>query len=118
MIYSSYFSHYRGENGISIARTQLTKNGVPYYPELHEFRPPAWLLEGFKKGSITEQEFEHYYKNIVLRGFNATLWGRRLQGKVLLCWEKPGAFCHRQIVLKWLEKAGFSVKEWEKSDGV
>ena len=54
MIYSSYFSHYRGENGISIARTQPTKNGVPYYPELQEFRPPAWLLEGFKKGSITE----------------------------------------------------------------
>ena len=117
VIYTSYFSKYRGDNGVSIARSQPMKNGVPYYEELNEFRPPAWLLEGFKDGTITEKEFKHYYKNVVLRGFSPVAWGKRLQGKVLLCWEKPGDFCHRQIVANWLISAGFEVKEWEKTDG-
>lgn len=118
MIYTGYFGRYRGNNGVSIARSQPMKNGVGYYPELNEFRPPSWLLEGFKAGSITEKEFKHYYKNIVLRGFNPVTWGNRLQGKVLLCWENPNDFCHRHIVADWLRKAGFEVKEWEKTDGV
>lgn len=118
MIYVSYFAKYKGNNGVSIARSQPMKNGVPYHRELNEFRPPAWLLSGFKDGSITEQEFRHYYRNIVLNGFNATRWGKNLQGKVLLCWEKTGDFCHRNIVADWLRKAGYEVKEWEKSDDV
>jgi len=27
-----------------------------------------------------------------------------LEGKVLLCWELPGQFCHRRLVAEWLEK--------------
>lgn len=23
---------------------------------------------------------------------------------ILLCWERPGAFCHRRLVARWLEK--------------
>lgn len=118
MIYTSCFSRYRGDNGISIARSQPMKNGKPYFEELNEFRPPLWMLEGFKAGTITEKEFKHYYRNIVLQGFNPVAWGKRLQGKVLLCWEKPEAFCHRHIVADWLRKAGFEVKEWDKSDDV
>ena len=31
---------------------------------------------------------------------------------VLLCWEKPGQFCHRHLVAKWLkEKLGIEVTE-------
>jgi hypothetical protein len=31
---------------------------------------------------------------------------------VLLCYEKPGQFCHRRLVAKWLEeKLGIEVKE-------
>ena len=118
MIYTSYFAKYRGPNGVSIARTQPMKGGVPYFPELTEFRPPAWMLEGFKEGSITEKEFAHYYRNIVLRGRNASAWGKKLQNKVLLCWEKPGDFCHRNLIAEWLRKAGFDVKEWDKTDDV
>lgn len=116
MIYTSYFSRYRGENGVSIARSQPKNKGKPYHRELKMFRPPFWILEGFKNGSITEAEFKHYYKNIVLQGLDPVSWGKRLQGKVLLCWENPDSFCHRHIVADWLRKAGFEVKEWEKSD--
>ena len=40
MIYVSYFAKYKGNNGVSISRSQPMKNGVPYHRELNEFRPP------------------------------------------------------------------------------
>ena len=118
MIYTSYFAKYRGENGISIARTQPMKNGVPYHPALEKLRPPKWLLQGYKDGDVTEWEFKHYYRNLVLRGLNPVAWGKKLQGQVLLCWEKPEDFCHRYIVADWLRNAGFEVKEWDEADEV
>lgn len=33
---------------------------------------------------------------------------------ILLCWEKPGVFCHRQVVAEWLREAGITVKEYMK----
>ncbi|EDQ8408608.1 hypothetical protein GO387_003587, partial [Salmonella enterica subsp. enterica serovar Senftenberg] len=31
---------------------------------------------------------------------------------VLLCWEKPGEFCHRQLVSRWFRRElGISVEE-------
>lgn len=118
MIYTSYFAKYRGENGVSIARTQPTKNGEPYYPEMELLSPPKWLLQDYKSGDVTEQEFKHYYHNLVLRGLSPVAIGKALEGLVMLCWEKPGDFCHRHIVADWLRKAGYEVKEWDKSDGV
>ena len=31
----------------------------------------------------------------------------------LICYEKPGDFCHRHLVSDWLNKNGFSCKEWK-----
>lgn len=118
MIYTSYFAKYRGENGISIARTQPMKNGVPYYPEMGRLRPPKWLLEDYKAGVVREDYFEQYYTHIVLKGLDPVEYAKLLEGKVLLCWEKSSDFCHRHIVADWLRKAGYEVKEWDKSDGV
>ena len=33
---------------------------------------------------------------------------------VLLCYEKAGSFCHRNIVAKWMNDAGYAVAEWKK----
>lgn len=30
----------------------------------------------------------------------------------LICYEKPGDFCHRHLVADWLEKNGFECKEY------
>ena len=32
----------------------------------------------------------------------------------LICYEKPGDFCHRHLVADWLNKNGFECKEWEE----
>ena len=31
----------------------------------------------------------------------------------LICYEKPGDFCHRHLVAEWLNNAGYNVKEKE-----
>ena len=31
----------------------------------------------------------------------------------LVCYEKPGDFCHRHLVSKWLNENGILAKEWE-----
>ena len=31
----------------------------------------------------------------------------------LICYEKPGDFCHRHLVADWLNKNGIECKEWE-----
>ena len=33
---------------------------------------------------------------------------------VLVCYEKPGDFCHRHLVAGWLNENGFRCKEWEE----
>lgn len=33
----------------------------------------------------------------------------------LVCYEKPGDFCHRHLVADWLCKNGIECKEWENS---
>ena len=32
----------------------------------------------------------------------------------LLCYEKPGDFCHRHLVADWLNENGIECKEWEE----
>lgn len=36
----------------------------------------------------------------------------------LVCYEKPGNFCHRHLVSQWLRDADIPVKEWEENDHV
>ena len=38
---------------------------------------------------------------------------RGKEGIALICYEKPGDFCHRHLVASWLTAAGYNVKEWE-----
>lgn len=39
-------------------------------------------------------------------------------GKVdicLICYEKPGNFCHRHLVAKWFKENGIDCKEWKNN---
>ena len=49
-------------------------------------------------------------KNVVME------LGRMSGGRdiALVCYEKPGNFCHRHLVAKWLNENGYEVKEWDQ----
>lgn len=74
--------------------------------------PPWWLLVDFKNGSHkNDTEFyTRYFYDSVLDKLNAKNVIQELEARVkatrnkiiLLCYEKPDAFCHRHLVSKWL----------------
>jgi hypothetical protein len=77
------------------------------------YRPlaPSWALV-----KISEpQQFIRLYRTQVLDRLDARQVLRDLGGDdvVLLCWEPPGEFCHRQVVAAWLKaQMGIAVEEF------
>lgn len=49
-----------------------------------------------------------YFLNIC----NCPPWNNPNLHIALLCYEKPGDFCHRNLVAEWLNKNGYEVKEF------
>lgn len=86
---------------ISLFTPRWFLNGVcDGYPLL---APPELLLREYKNGSITSEEYVYIYREVVLGVLNKEKVINDLgDGAVLLCYEKPGEFCHRHIVGEWL----------------
>lgn len=40
-------------------------------------------------------------------------FGKREKDVILLCYEKPGEFCHRHLVANWFNKNGYFVEEYK-----
>ena len=68
----------------------------------------------------TQDEFamkRHFYEE-TLSQLNAREIAEYLQSLnpegdiVLICYEKPGDFCHRHLVSDWFNKSGITVKEY------
>jgi hypothetical protein len=97
---SNFATSARDLNAVAISR------GVPVwfkgkkYPAL---APEAWMIK--KDCPLSEVEWTAEYHKRILSKLNAKKVLKDLgSGSVLLCWEKPGEFCHRRIVAAWLEK--------------
>lgn len=91
-------------NAVSIART------VPrvYMGKKCEILAPKFsLLDAYKAGQITEEEYTNIYNNTVLEPLKdkiKELYYETLgEDSILLCWEKYTEFCHRRLVAKWFE---------------
>jgi hypothetical protein len=87
--------------------------GLPQGWRGRVYRPlaPSWALV-----KISEpQQFIRLYRTQVLDRLDARQVLHDLGGDdvVLLCWEPPGEFCHRQVVAAWLKaQMGIAVEEF------
>ena len=111
LLYTSYFaksaSHPRAK---SIARfSPKWYTGPSYLPVA-----PAWdLVKGIKNGTITREQYTEAYRyHLDSLGEQKVLAGLQ-DGDVLLCYERPGDFCHRHILAEWLNEKGHTVIEME-----
>jgi uncharacterized protein YeaO (DUF488 family) len=110
---TSYFAKRRAASdphAVAISR------GVPRWFKGRVYDPlrPSWnLVEAAKSGTITFEEYERRYRAEVLDGLDAAAVRRELgDDAILLCWERPGAPCHRRIVARWFEeRLGMEVGE-------
>ena len=109
MIYTSYFSKYRGSPSKAVSIATKTPKGFNGY-ECSELAPGWDLVLGLKNGTITEKEYRKRYKQ-KLMNLNVHKYAAMLEGRVLLCYEAPGKFCHRRIVRSWFRHFGYECEE-------
>jgi hypothetical protein len=116
-IYTSYFGNLRalGKEGlfsISIARyTPKWFTGARYL----DVAPTPFMLSSACTQSMYVTRYEDILKSLkpdnVIRQIEQMSGGRDV---ALLCFEKPGEFCHRHMLADWLNKnTSYNVEEWQ-----
>lgn len=107
---TSYFSKSgRHPNAVSIAgRAPDGFSGREY----KVLAPKYWFFKKYKEDGDKEFYTDRYLEE-VLKPLDPLKVVEDLgRDAVLLCWEKPGKFCHRHIVADWIqEKVGVLVEE-------
>lgn len=106
MIYTSFF-YFKGLEGIPKERKVAISLGVP-----PNWSGPRYMALAPTRAMIkmsTPQYYQLY--NAILAKLDPFAVGKALDGKILLCWEKNPAECHRSYVAQWLRKAGFQCQE-------
>ena len=119
MIYTGYFEKTdeykaKGLTPVSIA------GKCPENYHGFEYRRLAPKYEWWKKWHdehLGSAWYKQQYQNTVLKNLSASDVCHDLErfGKdvILLCYEKPGEFCHRHLVADWFEQNNIQVKEFE-----
>ena len=120
MIYTSYFAKLKSlpENIIPIS---ICGKAPDWYKGL-QYKKLAPKYDFFMKWKETKDN-DYYidcFNELVLKPLNARDVVGELQGItpygtsdiVLICYEKPGDFCHRHLVADWLNNHGFRCEEW------
>jgi hypothetical protein len=107
MITTSCFKYSKDrEHTVSIARNDFPwpMKGYKFekYPDL---MPSLSLLRAWKAGEITKEIYTQRYYNETLSKLDPQKVYNDLDGKILLCHEPSGEFCHRHLVARWLENS-------------
>lgn len=117
IIVTSYFSNFRklaGFTQVSIALWPPRGFSGQRFPRL---APPQDLLREWKAGNIGEAEYTDWFRREILDTMperDAVI--KRLSGfgdrVALLCFEKSGAFCHRNLVAERFRQMGIPCQEF------
>jgi uncharacterized protein YeaO (DUF488 family) len=104
---ASYFEpkHHHGKL-ISISRS-IPKN-FAVQEQLFLLAPSRSLLDDWKTGSIDPQQYTSQYRKELLPNLpKIQQWLNAIDSAddfTLLCWERAGEFCHRNLAIKLVEK--------------
>lgn len=111
-IYTSYLAKAKSAvNPICIAYKRPHFWAGPIYTKLG---PDEKLLRMYKAGTVTVRGYTRQFV-AMLDKLDADIVVQdlcRLAGSetfTLVCYEKPGAFCHRHLVARWLARYGYNV---------
>jgi uncharacterized protein YeaO (DUF488 family) len=117
MIYTGYFAKtksYVDKGLIPISIALKTPFDVF---KLKEFAPTWDILKEYKDTKDVERYIERYNSEIlgklditaIINKINTVASGKDV---ILMCYEKPGSFCHRHLVAEWLRENGFDCREY------
>jgi len=115
MVSTSYFANLRNiEHPVSVSRYQPA-----WYegPRVTMLAPSPALLSAYKAGGMSESEYTSIYTEETLDRFDQGqlynwIISKYSDSATLLCYERPGQFCHRRLLASWLEtRLGIVVPE-------
>lgn len=73
--------------------------------------PPKQLVLDYKSGKINKHEYTKIYQK-QLNNLDPCKVYEDLKDSIILCWEPPWRFCHRNLIAKWLNNSlGLNIKE-------
>ncbi len=119
-IYTSYFAMLR-HIPKDIVPVSISLYAPPGYQglTLKSLAPTKELLARYKKDSNEEAYTEAFSEilekltpDAVYHVLEKMTGGRDC---VLLCYEKAGSFCHRNLVAQWMNANEYDVQEWVKT---
>lgn len=72
------------------------------------FAPTQEMVLAIKDGTISEEEYAKQYRELMLRSYmtNQILWNNLVQKEriAIACYCTPGTFCHRHLLIRYIEK--------------
>lgn len=117
-IYTSYFAKTAALKAKGIIPIAISLYPPKWFQgsSIPTLAPKRYMLDD----SLSEEKYTQLYVNDVLdkldigflfKTIEALAYGKPV---ALLCFEKPGDFCHRHIVADWLkEKTGLCIEEYK-----
>jgi len=91
-----HFHHQEDPRLVSIANWDPHWYKGRRYPAL---APKKNMLKG-----LSREEYTRRYSRILAGLDPQRVWNDLGEDAILLCWERPGEFCHRRLVAEWLEQ--------------
>ena len=80
--------------------------------EYKKLAPKYWFFKKYKLDGDEISYTKDYYKEVLDKLDPQEIYDKLGEDAIILCWEKPGDFCHRRLVAEWLEKAlGITIDE-------
>ena len=108
MFLSNFLKHRNKEDGVSIAISAPAWFKGESYPDLF----PTWDMVMFYKRTGNEKIYRELYYQDILANLDPNKVVLDLTGKYILCWEKKGEFCHRNLVAEWIfDNTGIKIIE-------
>ena len=124
-IYTGYFAKLKSYEGnclhpfsVALYPPQFFKKAG--YQTYHILTPSRELFSKFKNNEISVEKYIEIYCKENLENLDVDSVVKFLSGHsyhnrdvILLCFEKPTFFCHRELIRIWFNQNGVECKEYE-----
>lgn len=118
--YTTYFANVRNlpKNVVPISicgRAPDAWKGLQY----KKVAPKKWFFDEWKRTGDNAFYIENFQREVLDKLDADSVWNdlRELSHGgpfALVCYEKPGDFCHRHLVSEWLREHGYEIEEFRK----
>ena len=108
MLYTASYFEPNHQHGFLISISRTVPNSIRVDGSLPFLAPSAELLADWKAKKISEAGYVERYREQIKESWSEVkVWLdslNRQQHTTLLCWERRGKFCHRNLVAKLVQK--------------